>query len=264
MIWLTVSIIALGLGVLSSTFLEQYDSWKSRLHGFVIGFIGLLLFAEIMPHSYTHIGWMCAAWFSIGFLLIAGIDYVSNHHKSWLSISLLSLVFGLHALVDGVALGTQSDGALLAIAIVAHRLPEGLAIAGRADDTLSKWILFAVMTLTSIAGYLSVHELPLVSLSTLQALAGGGLAHVLLHAHIEQKEHTAEECQSEALKAWRVSGFILSILCYFLIAFIHSETFHSSHVHSHDHDSNSSMVLIISVGVALFGLIWWEREHSHI
>lgn len=264
MIWLTISIIGLGLGVLSSTFLERYDSWKSRLHGFVIGFIGLLLFAEIIPHSYTHISWMCVAWFSLGFVLIAGIDYVSSHRKPWLSIGLLSLVFGLHALVDGVALGTQADGTMLAIAIVAHRLPEGLAIAGKADDNLSKWILFAVMTLTSIVGYFSVHELPLTSLSTLQALAGGGLAHVLLHAHMKQEEHTAEECQSESLKAWRVSGFILSVVCYFLIAFIYSETVHSSHMHSHGHDSNSSMALVILVGIALFTLIWWEREHSHI
>ena len=264
MIWLIISIIALGLGVLSSAFLRQYDSWKSRLHGFVIGFIGLLLFAEILPHSYTHIGWTCTTWFGGGFLLIAGVDYVSSHRKPWLSIGLLSLVFGLHALVDGVALGTQADGTLLAIAIVAHRLPEGIAISGKAENTMSKWILFAVMTITSIAGYFSVHELPLTSLSTLQALAGGGLAHVLLHAHLEQEEHTAEECQSEAMKAWRVSGFILSIICYFLIAFIHSETVHSSHLHSHDHTSNSSMALVILVGVALFGLIWWEREHSHI
>ena len=264
MIWLTISIVALGLGVLSSTFLEQYDSWKSRLHGFVIGFIGLLLFAEIMPHSYTHIGWMCTIWFGIGFLMIAGIDYVSSHRKPWLSIGLLSLVFGLHALVDGVALGTQADGTMLAIAIVAHRLPEGLALAGKAENNTSKWILFAVMTLTSIAGYFSVHELPLTSLSTLQALAGGGLAHVLFHAHMEQQEHTAEECQSDALKGWRVSGFIMSVACYFLIAFIHSETVQASHAHSHNHSSNSSMALITLVGFALFGLIWWEREHSHI
>ena len=264
MIWLTISIIALGLGVLSSAILEQYDSWKSRLHGFVIGFIGLLLFAEIMPHSFTHIGWMCIAWFSLGFILIAGIDYISSHRKPWLSIGLLSLVFGLHALIDGVALGTQADGATLAIAIVAHRLPEGLAIAGKTEDSSSKWILFVLMTLTSVGGYFSVHELPLVSLSTLQALAGGGLAHVLLDSQIKQKEHTAEECLSEAFKAWRVSGFILSIVCYFLITFVHSETVQASHVHTHDHSSNSNILLIVCVGAALFGLVWREREHSHI
>ena len=264
MIWFNISIIALGLGILSSTFLERYDSWNSRLNGFVIGFIGLLLFAEILPHSYTHIGWMCAAWFSGGFLLIAGVDYVSNYHKSWISIGLLSLVFGLHALVDGVALGTQSDGTMLAFAIVAHRLPEGLALAGKADNNLKKWILFGVMTLTSIVGYFSVHELHLASLSTLQALAGGGLAHVLLHAHIEQKAHTTEECLSEAFKTWRVSGFFIAILCYLLIYFIHSNTVLSSHEHHHDHGLDTNIYLVISVGIALFGFIWWEREHSHV
>ena len=263
MIWLTISIVALSLGILSSTFLEKYDSWKSRLHGFVIGFIGLLLFAEILPHSYTHISWMCLVWFALGFILIAGIDYVSNHRKSWISIGLLSLVFGLHALVDGVALGTQADGTMLAIAIVAHRLPEGLALAGKADNNLSKGILFAIMTLASVVGYFSVHDLPLVSLSTLQALAGGGLAHVLLHGHIEQEAHTAEECLSESLKIWRISGFILSILCYFVLYFIHSNTFLSTHAH-HDHGADTNMSLVILVGIALFGLIWWEREHSHI
>ena len=262
MIWLTISIVALGLGVLSSSFLEQYESWKSRLHGFVIGFIGLLLFAEIMPHAYTHIGWMSALWFGIGFFLIAGIDYLSSHRKPWISISLLSLVFGLHALVDGVALGTQADGTMLAIAIVAHRLPEGLAIAGKADDNLGKWILFTVMTITSIAGYFSVNGLPLESLSTLQALAGGGLAHVLLHAHMHQEEHTAEECQSDLLKACRVSGFGLSVLCYFLINYIHSNGASSSHVHHHAHGTNMSLVVL--VGMLLFALIWWEQEHAHL
>ena len=264
MIWLTISIFALGLGILSSTLLERYEAWKSRLHGFVIGFIGLLLFVEIMPHSYTHIGWMCAAWFSGGFLLIAGIDYVSTHRTPWISLGLLSLVFGLHALVDGVALGTQADGTMLAIAIVAHRLPEGLALAGKASDHLSKWVLFTVMTLMSIAGYVSVNELPLVSLSTLQSLAGGGLAHVLLHAHIQQKEHIVEECLSEAFKAWRISGFILAVLCYLLINFIHSNTVFSNHAHHHDHGPDTNISLLILVVVALFGLIWWEREHSHI
>ena len=264
MIWLTISIIALGLGILSSTFLERDDSWKSRLHGFVIGFIGLLLFAEILPHSYTHIGWMCAVWFGIGFLLIAGIDYMSNHHSSWISIGLLSLVFGLHALVDGVALGTQSDGTILAIAIVVHRLPEGLALAGKATTNISKLILFGVMTLTSIGGYFSVHDLPLISLSTLQSLAGGGLAHVLLHSHIQQNEHTVEECLSKSFKIWRTSGFVLAILCYILIYFIHSTTVLSSHEHHHDHGLDTNVYLVILVVSSLFGLIWWEREHSHI
>ena len=100
-------------------------------------------------------------WFALGFVLIAGIDYVSNHRKSWISVGLLSLVFGLHALVDGVALGTQADGMMLAIAIVAHRLPEGLALAGKADNNFSKGILFAIMTLTSVLGYFSV-QAPLV------------------------------------------------------------------------------------------------------
>ena len=263
MLWLTISIVALGLGILSSTFLEKYDSWKSRLHGFVIGFIGLLLFAEILPHSYTHISWMCLVWFALGFVLIAGIDYVSNHRKSWISVGLLSLVFGLHALVDGVALGTQADGTMLAIAIVAHRLPEGLALAGKADNNFSKGILFAIMTLTSVLGYFSVHELPLVSLSTLQALAGGGLAHVLLHGHMAQEAHTAEECLSKSLKIWRISGFILSILCYFVLYFINSNTVLSTHAH-HDHGPDTNISLVILVGIALFGLIWWEREHSHI
>ena len=259
---MTISIVALGLGVLSSSYLAKNEAWRSRLHGFVIGFIGLLLFAEIMPHSYVHIGWKSALWFGIGFILIAGVDYVSSHRKPWLSIGLLSLVFGLHALVDGVALGTQADGTMLAIAIVTHRLPEGLAIAGKADNTMGKWILFVVMTITSIAGYFSVNGLPLESLSTLQALAGGGLAHVLLHAHMHQDEHTAEECQSEFLKACRVSGFGLSVLSYFLINFIHSSSAASSHAHVHSHGTNMSLVVL--VGMLLFGLIWWEREHAHL
>ena len=141
MIWLTISIIALGLGVLSSTLLEQYDSWKSRLHGFVIGFIGLLLFAEIMPHSYTHIGWTCTAWFAIGFLLIAGIDYISSHKNHDNRTSLTCF----HALVDGVALGTgrwYHAGS----AIVAHRLPKVLPLRGKRTTV---WVngYFAVMTL---------------------------------------------------------------------------------------------------------------------
>lgn len=260
MIWLCISIVALGLGVLSSTFLEQHRSWQSSLHGFVTGFIGLLLFADIMPHTYTHIQWMSGIYFSIGFLLITGIDYVSSHQKSWISIGLLSLVFGLHALVDGVALGTQAEGTLLAIAIVAHRLPEGLAIAGKTPSISHKWILFSIMTLASILGYFSVYQLPLESLSILQAIAGGGLAHVLFHAQLHH-DHAPEACHYIDVKTWRVGGFIASVAAYFVLQFIQSSSIHSSHVHSHTHSNNMSLVVI--VGMALFGLIWWEREHTH-
>lgn len=262
MIWLSISIIALALGVLVSNHLEQNPTWNSTLHGFVTGFIGLLLFIEILPHSREHIGYASWIWFGLGFLLITGMDYFSSTKKEWLSIGLLSLVFGLHALVDGVALGTQKDGTLLAIAIVAHRFPEGLAIAGKATNTSSKWILLSVMIAASILGYFSVQTAHLESLSILQSLAGGGLAHVLLHGQFHaHDDHDHKECTTLDLRGWRIGGFITSVAAYLLIHFVHAgqASTHTAHVHTHD----TNFSLMVLVGMALFALVWWEQEHSH-
>ena len=259
MIWLTISIIALGLGVSTSALLQRQSTWRATLQGFVIGFIGMLLFVEILPHTQEHIGLWSWAWFALGFVLITGIDYFSGQRKVWLSMGLLSLVFGLHALVDGVALGTQRDGTMLAIAIVAHRFPEGLAIAGKTNANLEKWILFGVMTVASVAGYFSVQQVPFESLSILQALAGGGLAHVLLHAQLHGHQHTIEDCSHYDLRSWRIGGFFSSLLAYMLIGFIHSSPVHSSHIHTHE----ANISLMTLVAMALFALVWFEKEHAH-
>jgi len=261
MIWLSISIIALILGVLCSTLLHQKNTWNSLLHGFVIGFIGLLLFVEILPHAHFHIGWSSLLWFALGFVVITGIDYISSGKKAWLSIGLLSLVFGLHALIDGVALGTQREGTLLAIAIVTHRFPEGLAIAGKAETPTGKWILLGVMVVTSIIGYFSVQQVPIEALSTLQALAGGGLAHVLLHAHLhaDNEEHSIDTCTSVDLRSWRIGGFFSSVGAYLLIHLAHTTSIHSPHMHNHE----TNLSLLTLVGMALFALVWIEKEHVH-
>lgn len=262
MLWLSISIVTLALGVLVSNQLEQNPTWNSTLHGFVTGFIGLLLFVEILPHSREHIGHESWLWFGLGFLLITGMDYFSNTKKEWLSIGLLSLVFGLHALVDGVALGTQRDGTLLAIAIVAHRFPEGLAIAGKTTSTSSKWILLGIMSIASVLGYFSVHTLPLDSLSLLQSLAGGGLAHVLLHGQFHaHDDHEHQECSTLDLRGWRIGGFVASVVAYLLIHFVHAGQASTHVAHAHTHNTNFSLMVL--VGIALFSLVWWEQEHTH-
>ena len=276
MIWLSISIVALISGVTFSGVLDRSTQWKMALHGFVVGFIGLLLFIEVMPHTFEHIGWQSVLWFLSGFALMTGLDHFSMLKKEWLSSGLLAIVFGLHSLVDGLALGTHRDGMMLALAIVAHRFPAGLVLAEKAPTSLAKWGILAVMILTSLVGFFWVEQVPFASLALIQALAGGGLAHVLFeHETAEETLHCGETCHpSDAVQTdisiegtqnvvqprpysnrfWRMSGFLLSFGLYRLIFFIHEDGEHSSHGHG------ENLVLFVLVTILLATLVWWERS----
>ncbi len=254
MFWLVISIIALMIGVFFSVVLHRKSRMSSLLMGYVVGFIGLLIFLEIMPHVVQSIGLEGWLWFFSGLVLVTLVDSVATGYQRSISLIVLSVTFGIHAFLDGIALGVDVENMLI-MAVVAHRLPEGMAVGAKFKQIKDQIIVVGVMIIASIMGYFSVQSFPLESVLSLQALACGGLAHALLHIHGPEQRSTTDKfkAQDPSRKFWRVAGLLISILVFIVV--LHGE---SSHVHSLDF----SLLSVVTFG--LLGLVYWERNQPSI
>jgi uncharacterized membrane protein YraQ (UPF0718 family) len=117
---------------------------------------------------------------------------------------------GVHAFMDGAALGgtalgREGDGSMLALAVILHRLPEGLVIWWLLQPSRGSWLAAAALGLVAVgtaAGFFfgtSVLSATAArGLFLFQALVAGSLLHVVLHrphpivrAHQADRRHTA-------------------------------------------------------------------------
>ena len=191
---LALSIAVLAAGPLLITFVQRFSPVLLALDGFVLVAVGGLVLADVIPHALAHGGGVAVPIVLLGLLgpafLEKGLHRAAHHvHTAALLLGLTGLM--LHAGIDGVALsGAQGPDISenLAIAVLLHRLPEGLTI---------WWLLrpvygarVALGTLALVAGAtaagmtLAGHDGIAASgtlLALIEALVGGSLLHVVIH-----------------------------------------------------------------------------------
>lgn len=260
MLWLIISILALAAGVFMSSWVRTLQNWPSLLHGFVVGFIGFLLLIEVMPVVTTTLGTVGWVWFAVGLLFMYAMERLLPAHQSALSTVLMATAFSVHALLDGAALGINGETFLI-LAVLTHRLPMGFAIGAYFHADRTKWIVLGGMSLASLLGFYGVQVLPIAELTIVQALASGGVAHVLLHSHIQTDECTSICTSSTQLKYWRIAGLLLGVAAFGAVGILGHDG-HHAHVHHLDEaglEWGGSLLLMLGLSIYMF----WDRFHQH-
>ena len=165
----------------------------SALDAFALIAVGGLVGVHILPQSFASAGWWALPAVALGFFgpgLLCGTRLLSGATGNKITLPLALLGIALHALLDGVALGSSRGSAgidALALAVILHRISDGLGIWWLARPAYGKRVallLLGTLALFSVLGYaLDSHLAPRLSQSwfaLLQALIAGSLLHVIL------------------------------------------------------------------------------------
>ncbi len=177
--------LALLAGPAVHALLPRAHAWESALDGFALAVVLALCLLHLLPEALEVGGVLALVAAVVGFLLLTGVERMGSEGST---STLLVVGLALHAMVEGVALGSLSgpQGNDLGLAVVAHRLPVGLLAFLAIERARGwKWALVGVggLAAATVAGA-SVplpHELvhgPAAGL--LSAFVAGTLLHVVL------------------------------------------------------------------------------------
>ncbi len=169
--------------------------------GFVLVLVCGLVTLHVLPESVAHAGPMVLIPALVGLIvpgmaertLFAGSSHARVHR--WI-ISAGLFALALHAMLDGVALEAGSHGhghdhgapagsEMLALGVVMHRLPLGIAVWWSVRPRWGEaraWALLAIVIAATLVGYFAGHDaLPMDALAHVQAFVAGSLLHVMVH-----------------------------------------------------------------------------------
>ncbi|WP_394204231.1 metal transporter [Shewanella waksmanii] len=254
MLYLVASCIALLLGPLFYRFFTTGAGLHKGLDGFIFVSLGGLVLVHILPELLEHGGFLALVFVMIG---IWGPTLSERlfHRYSEVTHN-LTLILGiggllLHTITDGGAMVlAQQEGVstLLALGVILHRLPVGLAIWWLLKPQVgTRWasvVLVAMMVLTA-AGYFAGEQL-LTHLSLdntvyLQAFVTGSILHVVLHQPHGQQNHDNQgkyEYQAGI-------GSLLGIALLALLLLVDSGG-HDHHQHGHSTEQLMSWITTIA------------------
>ncbi|MEO8876764.1 MAG: permease [Polyangiaceae bacterium] len=205
MFFLMLSIVALAVGPLLARVARQRPWAVDFADGFVVVAVGGLVVLHVIPSSIEIGGpWVLVAALAglVAPLAFERFERAASGRANALIAGLVLAGVAVHALLDGAAMlevGGAPAARALAISVVVHRIPVGLAIWWLVRP---KRGIFAAITLLAVeAGGGIVGFLlggPLLSgafaphLSLFQAALAGALLHVLAHhapsADLEEEE----------------------------------------------------------------------------
>lgn len=216
---LVLSIIALLLGPFIYAWGRKRPTARQMLDGFVFITIAGIVCAHIVPDAIGTGGWLAVGFLAFGLVFPVILERQFHHlmHQAHgLILVLAALGLAVHAMVDGIALlpmevtGSHDQnrawggmaglqGRELAIGVILHRLPVGMAIWWSLRPQLGAPValgIFALIIAFSAAAY--VLGGPVVALTEtrgmacFQAFVAGSLVHVVAFgvshdhsAHIE-------------------------------------------------------------------------------
>jgi hypothetical protein len=222
---LVLSVIALLLGPCIYALGRQKPTTRLVLDGFIFITIAGIVFVYIVPESLMSGGLLAILFLILGliFPILAEKSFSRSADKAHVFVVMLAAVgLVLHATIDGVALLPQAGNETtsgeslfdnqLAIGVILHRLPVGMAIwwsvrtifgTGWAVATFS--LIVAVTAAAYFLGAPIVEIAETRSLAYFQAFVAGSLVHVV--AFGVSHDHRAEPVP--AGKEWGYRAGIL-------------------------------------------------------
>ncbi len=234
---LLLSTVAFILGPATASLGRRFPLFLPVLDGFVLLSVTGLILMEVIPHSMEEVGLWAIPLALLGLLVPSMIEkryhkmaHSAHHWATWFGVSAILI----HSTLDGVALslgsaGTQAEG--LALAVILHRLVEGMAIwwIVRPQYGIAPALtLIGLGTLIHAGGFIGGQEIQTAlnnfPMGGLLAFLGGSLLHVLIHSSSPKIE---ESGKTPALSA---IGALLGML------FLATHVTDSAHIGSgHDH-----------------------------
>ncbi|GAA0791027.1 metal transporter [Shewanella aestuarii] len=256
MLYLAASCIALLFGPLFYRYFSSGSGLQKGLDGFIFVSLGGLVLIHILPELLEHGGFVTLLFVILGLWGPTASERIFHRyseitHNITLSLGIIGLL--LHTITDGGAMvlsQQQGNSPLLALGVILHRLPVGLAIWWLLKPQVgARWasiVLVAMMALTSV-GYFAGEQL-LLQLSIentvyLQAFVTGSILHVVLHQ--PHGEHTTDKQGKYQYQAGIGSLLGLGLLAVLLLMDTGSQA-HEHHEHSHGVEQFVSWLLTIS------------------
>ena len=194
---LALSLAALAAGPLVSRGLARFPGALELLDGFVLVLMAGLVVFGFAPEAFEHAGaWglLAVGGGFLGLALVERLGHVSHEAAHRIVLPVTVLAFGLHELVDGIALaGWQVDHhhghqPTLPLAVVLHRLPLGLAIWTllKPHGTRVAVAALAAVAAATVVGYALGGQLLGALDGQASGLFQGFLAGAFLHAVLHQ------------------------------------------------------------------------------
>lgn len=191
---LGLSVVVLVLGPLSLARLERSRVALQLMDGFVLVSVAGLVLADVLPHALRQGGWVVVPLVLIGLIGPSMLEGRLGHaarrvHLATLIVGVSGLV--LHAGIDGVALssvGSEGVSSNIAVAVLLHRLPEGLTIWWLLRPSHGRWVAMGTLGLVAVSTAVGMtigqtteffHQTS--GLAYIGALVGGSLLHVVVH-----------------------------------------------------------------------------------
>ncbi|MBR9729298.1 metal transporter [Shewanella intestini] len=268
MFYLVASCIALLLGPLFYRYFSSGSGLQKGLDGFIFVALGGLVLIHILPELLEHGGPLSLLFVVLGLWGPTASERVFHQysnitHNITLTLGIAGLF--LHTVTDGGAmvLAQRDDySILLALGIILHRLPVGLAIWWLLKPQVgSRWAsaVIASMIVLTCVGYFGseqlLHHISLENTAYLQAFVTGSILHVVLH---QPHGHHTEDKQGK----YEYQAGIGSLLGLALLASLLSlETGGEHHHHSHGFAQLLEWSLLVSPYLILCYLAATLRYH---
>ncbi len=254
MTYLIISLVALGIGPLIVLGAGRARSASVLVDAYVLVVVAGLVGLHILPESIVLGGWAAVGAALVGCVLPILAERGMRPARGTRGIVIVLALAGLaaHAMIDGAALAgvdiglhgghdhghhhhhdhahdhSHDHGSVMALAVIAHRVPVGIGIWWIVGRTLGIGIAIVTLLVTmigTVVGF-AVGEQVLTNASTtgigiFQALLAGSLLHVLLHAHVPAPTDSASR--------WRHFASVLGGLAAIATVWV----IEASHSHSH-------------------------------
>ncbi len=254
MLYLLASCIALLLGPLFYRFFSTGNGLQKGLDGFIFVSLGGLVLVHILPELLEHGGFLAIVFVIIGIWGPTLSERLFHRYSEVTHNLTLFLGIGgllLHTITDGGAMilaQQEGNSILLALGIILHRLPVGVAIWWLLKPQVgSRWamaVLAAMMLLTCVgyfAGEQLLSHLSLENTVYLQAFVTGSILHVVLH-----QPHGSPDTDKQGQYEYHAGiGSLLGIVLLVLLLMVDSGG-HEHHHHSHSTEHLLDWMLTIA------------------
>ncbi len=219
----TLSALGLTIGPGLVALGQRHRPLSAAIAGFTRGAVPILVVTRLLPHLYAEAG------LAVPLLMVGG--YVG---ASWLEdrgghtvrgqAAFVFPALAVHSLLDGAALasafavrGDVAAARVLGVALVAHRVPEGLLLGtvfvprlGLRDTLKRAGLLAAATFLGAFGGAAVLAHGSGVAAHALIALPLGVLIHSVVHGHGAPSERGAATTETLALLGGAATALALS------------------------------------------------------
>lgn len=195
---LVLSVVGLALGPALVALGRGRALVTAAVEGLTLGVVPLLVIVRLIPHVMEELGPLALGVVAAGYGGLWLIDRRQHELGDRVGIAVLIPTLAAHALADGAGLGIAfaasreqgAAGMLIGLAIVVHRMPEGLLIATRFvpvvgwSKTLLWLALLAGATLFgALAGDALLEHVPDTLFDVVVAVGLGAMLRMVVHAH---------------------------------------------------------------------------------